>query len=401
MKNLTGQELVDTLRKTCDKATKRLWVASPFVGHWATIRRILGRKWIDDPGFSVRLITDMLNANNFNYETLKYFYNRGAIKEIKGLHAKIYIIDNDALITSANLTNTAFSKRYEVGVFLYNGEAKEIIDLYKNWWEKIANDIPSNWLPKIARKHTKTEKEETSEQPLKTIWNLPPDPGSPGKTLTQRFLDYESFCSTYKDFASIYAKIQRIWPERPLYFETDSFLNYLFHHAPGLPTKKYYKIKPRVLDKEEKRNEIEKYAKLFKKWILDGSEGIEAEHWREEHAQTVKDLLDRNNIEKLDIKRIKQVADCLHCLNSMPIQKHKFLNPNNNDIGTIKAAWKDLLYGNEPLPVRMNNCKGKLHSFGRSSIQEILGNYDPNEYPIRNANCNSGLRFFGYEVSSY
>lgn len=401
METLTGQRLVETLRTSCDKANKRLWIASPFIGHWSSVRRILGRKWIDEGSFSVRLITDLLNANNFNYETMKYFYDRGTIKEIKGLHAKIYIVDDDALITSANLTNTAFSKRHEVGVFLSNEEAKDIISLYEQWWGNIAHNIPANWLPKIARKRAKTEKEETTEHPLETLWKLPFDPGSPGKTLTQRFLDYEAFCAIYQDFASTYAKIQRIWPDRPLYFETDSFLNYLFHHAPGVPTKKYYKAKPRVLSKEEREKEIERYAESFKQWLLDGSEGIETEPWREEYSQRVKELLSKENIEELDVKKIKQVVDCLHCLNSMPIQKHKFINPRNNDLQTIKFAWKDLLYGEDALPIRMNRCKDKLKSFGRSSIQEILGNYDPEKYPIRNANCNSGLRFFGYDVSSY
>jgi len=401
MKTLTGQQLVEILRMICDRTKRRLWVASPFIGHWTTVRRILGRKWIDEGGISVRLITDLLNANNFNYETLKYFYDRGAVKEIKGLHAKIYIVDNDALVTSANLTNTAFSKRHEVGILLCDKEAANIINLYEKWWKSIANDIPSNWMPKIARKQVKVEKEETSECPLGTLWELPADPGAPGKMLAQRFLDYEAFCAVYKDFAGTYEKVQRVWVRRPLYFETDSFLNYLFHHAPGLPTKKYYKIKPRVLNKGEKEAEIEKYAILFKKWINDGSEGVEAEQWREEHSQTIKNLLSKENIDKLNANKIRRVADCLHCLNSMPIQKHKFLNPKNNTVGTIKLAWKDLLYGRDALPVRMNRCKEKLSSFGRSSIQEILGNYNPEKYPIRNTNCNSGLRFFGYDVSSY
>ena len=401
MKTLMGQELVDTLRKSCDKATKRLWVASPFIGHWATVRRVLGRKWIDDAGFSVRLITDILNANNLNYETLKYFYDRGAIKEIKGLHAKIYIIDNDTLVTSANLTSTAFSKRYEVGVFLYDKEAIKIIDLYEEWWGKIAVNIPSNWLPKIAHKHTKTTDEEAAGRSLKTRWNLPPDPGAPGKALAQRFLDYEAFRAIYKDFANIYANIQRVMPNLPLYLEVDSFLNYLFHNAQGKPSNKYYHSKPRQLTEEQRRREIEKYALLFKKWIANGSDGVETTPWREKFYKTIKELLSKENIDKLDRERIKKVVDCLHCMNSMAIQKHKFLNPRNNDIHTIQSAWKDLLYGEGPVPVKMNRCKEKLSNFGRSSIQEILGNYNPDEYPLRNTNCNSGLRFFGYDVSPY
>ena len=36
---------------------------------------------------------------------------------------------------------------------------------------------------------------------------------------------------------------------------------------------------------------------------------------------------------------------------------------------------------------------------GKSAIQETLGYYDPDTYPIRNANTNAGLRFLGYNVN--
>jgi hypothetical protein len=35
---------------------------------------------------------------------------------------------------------------------------------------------------------------------------------------------------------------------------------------------------------------------------------------------------------------------------------------------------------------------------GKAAIQETLGYYDPDKYPLRNANTNAGLRFLGYDV---
>jgi hypothetical protein len=49
---------------------------------------------------------------------------------------------------------------------------------------------------------------------------------------------------------------------------------------------------------------------------------------------------------------------------------------------------------------RMENCKAALHGFGRSSIQETMGYYFPNDFPQRNQNVNAELLFFGYKVSA-
>ncbi len=104
---------------------------------------------------------------------------------------------------------------------------------------------------------------------------------------------------------------------------------------------------------------------------------------------------------KLNRADIKKIVDQLNCMNSMPLVKSKFLNPDNNNINKIRVAWKNLLYGEKPLQARMSSCKNSLYSFGRSSVHELLGFFNPVEYPIRNTNSNAGLRFFGHDVSAY
>lgn len=397
----TGTQLVNKLRSLCNSVQKRLWIASPFIGNWTAVRKILGRKWVDDGNVMVRLITDTSDINNLNYETIKCFRDRGEIKSIRGLHAKIYIIDDCAILTSANLTNTAFSKRYEIGIFLSEVEASSLINLYNEWWVNVAENIPPDWTPKISRRSSIKEKEETSAEGLPDLWELPPDPGDPFYKLTPRFLDYDSFLRSYRDFAETYMKVQRIWPKTPLYFETDSFLNYLFHHAPKTPTREYKKKKPRWFSKDERKKEVKKYASLFKKWISEGSDSVENTRWREEGSKIIRKLLSRENILEIDRDDIKQVVDQLNCMNSMPLAKSMFLNPNNNKITKIRTAWRNLLYGDSPLQARMSDCKNTLKYFGRSSIHELLGYFKPYEYPLRNTNSSAGLRFFGYDVSAY
>lgn len=401
MEFATGTQLVNMLRKLCNEVRSRIWIASPFIGSWAAVRKILGRSWVDNPNVIVKLLTDISDSRGIDQETIKCFRDRGKIKAIIGLHAKIYIIDDVAILSSENLTNTAFSKRYEVGIFLSDKEAGPLIKLYDEWWTNVADEIPLDWAPKFTYRTQPKEREETLGEKLKILWQLPPDPGDPFPKLTPRFLDYESFLRTYSDFAKTYKMIQRLWPKTPLFFETDAFLNYLFHHAKGLPTRKYCKTNPRQLNRNEREKEIKKYVFLFKKWLSEGSEDVETSRWREEGSKIIKSLLSQNKIDKVDKKEIKQVVDRLNCMNSVPLAKSMFLNPKNNDVATIRRSWTNLLYGTAPLQSRMSDCKNSLKFFGRSSIHELLGYFEPTKYPLRNTNSSAGLRFFGYDVSVY
>jgi len=47
------------------------------------------------------------------------------------------------------------------------------------------------------------------------------------------FASYQRFLKHYNEFAAAYAAVQRLRKDLPLFLETDGFLNYLFHEAPG------------------------------------------------------------------------------------------------------------------------------------------------------------------------
>ena len=111
-------------------------------------------------------------------------------------------------------------------------------------------------------------------------------------------------------------------------------------------------------------------------------------------------VLDRQRIRTLSRKEIESVILCFHCMKAIDINRARFLNPANNNLPTIRKAWANVLYpdGNS-LESGMRQCVDSLVGFGKSSVQELLGWFDPKRYPIRNANSNSGLGFFGYKVS--
>ncbi len=401
MEIVSEQALVNLLRKKCNQVRTRLWVASPYIGSFSAVRSILGSKWLSDPLIGVRLLTDVEELGRLSRETVEAFAKRGIVKQIRGLHAKIYVVDDEVLITSANLTGTAFSKRYEVGSFLTAPESKPFIDLFETWWGGIAQEVPFSWFEDFVQSKAQGESREEKEGThLPTLWNLPQAPQIPKQGQAPSFLDYYDFCSKYSDFANKYSAVQRISPDMPLYFETDAFLDFLFHHGTQ-PSFKYRRVSteplrpPRKLNGEQKLKEIREYAASFRQWVKDGSDIT----WRQEASHLIRKTLKSTNLKNLQSDAIENVVRQLNCMNSLPLNRARFLNPQNNDIDSIRSAWFNLLYGNEDLPTRMAQCKQALRYFGRSSIQELLGFYAPDKYPLRNSNSNAGLRFFGYDVS--
>jgi hypothetical protein len=310
-------------------------------------------------------------------------------------------MDNSVIITSANLTGTAFFKRHEIGILVDKIEARSLVQLYEYWWDELCEPVSLEQISKIVKKKGGRVREDTLGQHLSMLWNRPKDPGDPYTSVTSEFRDYNKFMEYYKDFASIYQNIQRLWPKASLYFETDAFLNYLYHHAPGTPSRKFRDVNPRVLNSDRRKKEIRMYATLFKKWIATGSEGVEEKPYRQRSSAIIRGLLNRNHILQINRKDVALIADQFQSLNSYAIMKAKFLNPKNNSISRIKNAWYVLLYGDDSLPVKMHKCNKMLNFFGKSSIQELIGFCMPTKYPARNRNTNAGLRFLGYDISVY
>ena len=78
---------------------------------------------------------------------------------------------------------------------------------------------------------------------------------------------------------------------------------------------------------------------------------------------------------------------------------NRFLHYPQNTPSRIKKAWGVLLHHRKALPTdEMARCASSLYGFKKSSVQELLGWYWPNRFPLRNRNVNSGLRFLGYDV---
>ncbi len=175
----TAQELSHGLRELARNVRQRLWVASPFVGGWNATTRLIDTRWQSCLAIQVRMLTDIGNKGWLDSITVRTIAARGEVKHLRGLHAKVYIIDDQALVTSANLTRTAFEKRDEIGVFLSGSESQRVIDIYEQWWKK-AEDPPDGWIEALEASTERNVQGHQSDEPvgagLKKQYPLPEAP---------------------------------------------------------------------------------------------------------------------------------------------------------------------------------------------------------------------------------
>ncbi len=391
MTSYTGKDLAGRLRALCDSARQRLWIASPYIGTWDGVRCIIGRTWWGRLSQNaVHVLTDA-EQGSINPKTIAILQAKGPVKHLRGLHAKLYIIDDEVILTSANLTRTAFSSRYEIGIHLTGTRAKHVIATYQCWWDNLAQPITRAQL-ESAKKNRALAGEDTSSG-LPQLNKLPPDPGD--LTFDQAFEDYEPFCAQYRALAAIYKQLPRAWPNStPLYLEIDSFLNYLFHEHPKTPSHPYTHKLPRHLTPAQQAKDIKKYAQAFRQWAQGNSKDAQE---RLDRARQLQTLLTRQRIPHLSRHEVHAVLGALHCMQDARVRNRVL---QYNTIRNITKAWAYLLHGTAPVPERMSSCAGTLFGFKRSGVQELLGWFRPNDFPIRNANTNAGMRFLGYDVSA-
>ena len=106
-------------------------MCSPCLGlgaHEVFSQEIL-RNPLSDVQFVFRLNDASVKSGEVNPYEIQYFmehFKGSSIKSHDNFHSKIYIFDNSALITSANLTKTAFESNIEVGVMLDDPQVDEV-----------------------------------------------------------------------------------------------------------------------------------------------------------------------------------------------------------------------------------------------------------------------------------
>ena len=376
---LSGQHLVNALREHCDQAKERIWIASPYIGNFKDVQKIIGGNWMRSH-VDFRVLTDV-ESGFIRHDTYTQFKEspNTEIRSLLSLHAKIYLIDDWCLLTSANLTGMAFSARHEVGQVLSGIE--RVVTLFDQWWQK-AQAVSS--LPPSPSK-TLTNREDSIK--YKALYKLPKYTSGASDQFLKK-------CDQFKEFASLYESVtgrnqQMVREGFSLYEEVDYFFNYLYHYHPDEPSKEYTK-EVRSLTSREVKQEIRRYFKLMSMSYAPGS-GL----WRLDRRDRIREILPFE-IQSPKKEEIKEVLGCLHCLYSYSWNKPKILSENNPR--SIARAWNKLI--NAPFidAQLIEEVIGEIKYFGMSSACELIAWYYPEKYPMINLNSESGMRFFGYTI---
>jgi phosphatidylserine/phosphatidylglycerophosphate/cardiolipin synthase-like enzyme len=175
MEILQGAALGLILRQLSDSARRRVWIVSPYIGRWPAVSALLGANWWLSSTILLQVITDIDNPKNVNRGTLIRLLDRGPVRTLRGVHAKIYIVDDRALVTSANLTETAFTKRREIGILLDESESEDAITMFNTWWESFASEISPDKAEEWEGNSALTSEAEEGHS-LPPLWPLPQKP---------------------------------------------------------------------------------------------------------------------------------------------------------------------------------------------------------------------------------
>lgn len=377
---LSGQSLVDTLREHCDQAKERIWIASPYIGTFKDVQKIIGGNWMRTH-IDFRVLTDV-ESGFIRHDTYTGFIAspNTEIRSLLSLHAKIYLIDDWCLLTSANLTGMAFSARHEVGQVVSGPE--QVVKLFDQWWKKAqaVSSVPKS-LPKSL-----ADREDLPKP--KRLYNLPQYTSGASDQFLKK-------CDQFKEFASLYESVtgrnqQMVSDGFTLYEEVDYFFNYLYHDHPYQPSKEYTK-EVRSLSRRRVKQEILRYFEL-----MSMSYESEEEQWRLDRRNRIRELLPFKAGRSPRKEKIEEVLDCLHCLHSYGWHKPKILD--ENDPRSIASAWNRLIQAPSINSQLIEEVIGEIKHFGMSSACELIAWYYPEKYPMINLNSESGMRFFGYTI---
>ena len=376
---LSGQNLVNALREHCDQAKKRIWIASPYIGNFKDVQKIIGGNWMRSH-IDFRVLTDVESGfiRRDTYAQFKESPNT-EIRSLLSLHAKIYLIDDWCLLTSANLTGMAFSARHEVGQVVSGIE--QVVTLFDQWWKK-AQAVSS--LPPSPSK-TITNKEDSTK--YKVLYKLPKYTSGASDQFLKK-------CDQFKELASLYESVkgrnqQMVREGFSLYEELDYFFNFLYHDHPDKPSKGCNKN--RSLTSREVKQEILRYFELMSMSYAPGS-GL----WRLDRRNRIRELLPFKAGDSPRKEKIEEVLECLHCLHSRPLNKTKILS--ENDPRSIARAWNRLIQAPSINSQLIEEVIGEIKYFGISSASELIAWYYPEKYPMINLNSESGMRFFGFNI---
>ena len=140
LKFLACKDLYETIQQKSLEAKNILWVCSPNLGvdaHEVFSQEML-KNQLADTRFIFKVTDFTIRGGDVNPYEIQYFmehFSGDNVKSHDNFNSNIYIFDNSALITSANLIKHSFENAIETGVLLDGPEVDEVKSFFRSLWE--------------------------------------------------------------------------------------------------------------------------------------------------------------------------------------------------------------------------------------------------------------------------
>jgi hypothetical protein len=176
-------ELYEAVQQKSAQAKEVLWVSSVHLG--AGAHKIFSQEIMKNPPSDIRFVFPLNDItvkrgeiNPYEIQYLKEHFSDNSVKSNDRTYSNIYIFDNSALITSANLTARAFENNNETGVMLDDSEVEKVKTFFnENLWQnaKPVSDLKKqkklwNISQKTAAKNVDTARKKTKSHTTLIDW---------------------------------------------------------------------------------------------------------------------------------------------------------------------------------------------------------------------------------------
>jgi len=128
----------------------------------------------------------------------------------------------------------------------------------------------------------------------------------------------------------------------------------------------------------------------------------EGEQWQKERQEKDKFFaryFSEQEIDSLDEGVLRELIHVLWAFNGWTNKDWLLQEMLRSGLPVIRAAFKQLLYGEDPLPKRFDDIRKGVRMMGAACISEILAHHDHTKYPIWNSRSREGLIALGVDES--
>jgi hypothetical protein len=394
------------------------FLASPFFTFYDPIKALTSR------GCQVRLIVRLCSitppsmirmALNDPNVMVRYYTSRS-------FHAKLYIIDDVALVGSANLTESGLMTNRELSVVLRKDRdpgfdaLPSMFNIFWDYADTMTAEICSEYEKAFKKMGNATEEAEFQAHLEKFVSAVAPPSakvGSDRVTSRRSFIQGlrrkydEELIPAFNEVAAIFDELGQRRPEfagADPEIELGRFLGWL--RVAGGAGDDWHLAE--LLDQDQRRKRI---LHFLEDWISvkDTTAGdmLQGDSEVENIALLRKTMASPDEIEKLSYDELFESLSSVHAFydrlrfvsGGLPGLRVEF--GQKNTLRAIKSTITYLLHGPGAALERAYDClydeKRRLSGFGEAGVMELLGWMDKDRPPI-NGRTIKALRFLGFNV---